>query len=312
MIHLHKLGRKYLDFEFPVKNEARLRIVERPGLWMGRAALDHLLADVRQVVKTAVPSGLAYGVLSGEKRRLDNAILSILYDQASRKPIAFNAYSFLDVEVHGHRVNVLHLGLIMVDPAFQAQGYTWVVVGLPCLLVFLRSGMSPVWITSVTQVPAIVGKVAEAFADVYPASSGKTRRSFAHLTIARQVMESHREVFGVAPQAQFDQDNFIIRDAYTGGSDNLKKNYEETTKHRDDVVNEMCRDRLDYRRGDDFLQVGTINFACACDYLLRTVPRDSLPSLLYRVMFVLVGRLLLPLWHWFSPNRQWGDLRPRR
>jgi len=312
MIHLHKLGRKYLDFEFPLKNEVRLRIVERPGLWMGRGALDHLLADVRQVVKTVIPSGLEYGVLSGDKRRLDNAVLSILYDQASRKPIAFNAYSFLDVEVHGRRVNVLHLGLIMVDPSFQAQGYTWVVVGLPCLLVFLRSGMGPVWITSVTQVPAIVGKVAEAFADVYPSPSGKTRRSFAHLTIARQVMESHREVFGVGLQAQFDQDTFIIRDAYTGGSDSLKKAYDETTKHRDDVVNEMCRDRLDYRRGDDFLQVGAINFACACDYLLRTVPRDSLPSLLYRVMFVLAGRLLLPLWHWFSPNRQWRDLRPRR
>jgi hypothetical protein len=42
MIHLHKLGRKYLDFEFPVKNEARLRIVERPGLWMSHAALDRL------------------------------------------------------------------------------------------------------------------------------------------------------------------------------------------------------------------------------------------------------------------------------
>jgi hypothetical protein len=29
-------------------------------------------------------------------------------------------------------------------------------------------------------------------------------------------------------------------------------------------------------------------------------------------MFVLAERLLLPLWHWFSPNRQWGELRPRR
>ena len=68
MIHLHKLGRKYLDFEFPVKNEARLRIVERPGLWMGRAALDQLLADMRQVVNAVLPSGLVYGVLSGDKR----------------------------------------------------------------------------------------------------------------------------------------------------------------------------------------------------------------------------------------------------
>ncbi|MGQ0578350.1 MAG: hypothetical protein ACT4PQ_05495 [Betaproteobacteria bacterium] len=312
MIHLHKLGRKYLDFEFPVKNEARLRIVERPGLWMGRGALEQLLADVRQVAKTVIPSGLDYGVLRGDKRRLDDAILSILYDRASGKPIAFNAYSFLDVEVHGRGVNVLHLGLIMVDPAFQAQGYTWVIVGLPCLMVFLRNGMSPVWITSVTQVPAIFGKVAEAFADVYPSPSGKLRRSFAHLTIARQVMERHRDAFGVGPQAQFDEDNFIIRDAYTSGSEALRKTYEGTTKHRDDAVNEMCRDRLDYLRGDDFLQVGAINFACAREYLLRTVPRDSLPSLLYRLMFVLSGRLLLPLWHWFSPNRQWGDLRPRR
>lgn len=310
MIHLHKLSRKYLDFEFPVKNEARLRIIERPGLWMSRHALDTIVGQLHQVVRTLIPAGLDYGVLSGDKSRLDQAIISILYDQRTRTPIAFNVYSYLDVELHGRPLTILHLGLVMVDPAYQAKGYTWVVVGLPCLLVFLRNGFRPVWFTSVTQVPAIVGKVAEAFANVYPSPFRKAHRSFAHLAIAAQVMDKNRDVFGVGPEAEFDEDAFVIRDAYTRGSDNLKKTFAATTKHRDERVNEMCSQALDYQRGDDFFQVGMINFACSCDYLLRTVPRDSLPSLLYRVMFVVLGRLILPVWHWFSPNRQWGDLRP--
>ena len=244
MIHLHKLSRKYLDFEFSVKDEARLRIIERPGLWMSRHALDTIVGQLRQVVKTLIPAGLDYGILSGEKRRLDQAIISILYDQKTRRPIAFNVYSYLEVELHGRSTTILHLGLVMVDPAYQAKGYTWVVVGLPCLLVFLRSGLQPVWFTSVTQVPAIVGKVAEAFANVYPSPFGNAHRSFAHVAIATQVMDKHRDVFGVGPEAEFDEEAFVIHNAYTRGSDNLKKTFAVATKHRDERVNEMCSKAL--------------------------------------------------------------------
>ena len=122
----------------------------------------------------------------------------------------------------------------------------------------------------------------------------------------------HFRAFGAGPQAQFDEDRFIIRDDYAPGVENLKKTFERVAKHRDERVNDACRQSLDYARGDDFLQVGSIDFACTREYLLRSVPRDSLPSVLYRATFVLLGGLVVPLVHWFLPRRQWGDLRPWR
>jgi hypothetical protein len=310
MLKLHRLGRRYLDFEFTVRDEARLRIVERPGRWMRQQRLDALVADMRAVVSTRVPQGLNYGVVTGDKDRLDNAIVSLLYDSRTRKPIAFNAFSLLDVELHAQRADVLHLGLIMVDPQYQDLGYTWVIVGLPCLLVYVRNGFQTVWVTSVSQVPAIVGKVAEAFSEVFPSPFAPARRSFQHLSVARQLMERHRSAFGVGEDASFIPEDFVICNSYTGGSENLKKRFEDTAQHRDPRVNEFCRTRLDYMRGDDCLQVAVINFACVKEYLLRGVPRDSLPRLVFSAMLVLIGNLVLPVVRWFRPGRQLGDLRP--
>lgn len=312
MVSFKRLGRKYLDFEFPVRDQARLRIIERPGRWMRGADLERLVDEMRQVVRTVVPEGVHYGVLTGDKHRLDNALIAILYERRSHRPIAFNAFAYLEVELHGRPVDVLHLGLIMVDPECRAKGYSWLIVGLPCLLVFLRSGLQPVWITSVSQVPAVCGAVARGFTGVYPSPFAASGCTFTHLSIARQVMERHRAAFGAGPQAQFDEDRFVIRDGYAPGVENLKKTFERVAKHRDERVNDACRRSLDYARGDDFLQVGSIDFACTREYLLRSVPRDSLPSVLYRATFVLLGGLVVPLVHWFLPRRQWGDLRPWR
>ena len=83
-------------------------------------------------------------------------------------------------------------------------------------------------------------------------------------------------------------------------------------KHRDQLYNEMCRTQLDYDRGDDFLQIGRFNITAARNYLLRSVPRRSLPALLYRVAFLFLGSALVPVLHWFTPSKPMGDLRPWR
>ena len=41
------------------------------------------------------------------------------------------------------------------------------------------------------------------------------------------------------------------------------------------------------------------------------MPRGSLPAVLYRVAFLLLGQVFLPLLHWLNPEEQMGDLRPR-
>ena len=66
-------------------------------------------------------------------------------------------------------------------------------------------------------------------------------------------------VFGVGPEADSTRRHFVIRNAYTGGSDNLKKSFESAQKHRATVYNEFCGKVLDYDRGDDVIQIGIMD-----------------------------------------------------
>ena len=288
-----------------------MRVVERPGLWMSAEQTAALLADLRAVVRQGIGTDLEYGVLTGDLQRLRQAIITILYDKASGRPVAFNALSVMPVSLRARPIEVLHLGLVMVDPGYRTQGLSWVLYGLTCILIFFRRGLRPVWISNVTQVPAIIGKVAEAFVSAYPNPFAEQRRSFDHLSVAREIMRGHRPVFGVGADAGFDEARFVITNAYTGGSDNLKKTFEQAQKHRDERVNALCREQLDYARGDDFLQIAVLDMLSARRYLLREVPRDSLPAVLVQVAFAALARLVLPLLHWLNPREPMGDLRAR-
>jgi hypothetical protein len=119
-------------------------------------------------------------------------------------------------------------------------------------------------------------------------------------------------VFGVGDEAGFDETRFVISNAYTGGSDSLKKSFTAAPKHRDDVYNAFCARELDYARGDDVLQIGRIDLAGARRYVMREVPSGSLPALLAASAVLALQRLVLPLLHWLDDSRQFGILRPRR
>lgn len=270
-----------------------------------------LLSQMRQVVRNGIGHDLEYGILTGDEERTRQGIVTLLYDKASGKPIAFNALTAMPVDLRGRPIEAIHLGLVMVDPAFRTQGLSWVLYGLTCILIFFRRGFRPIWISNVTQVPSIIGKVAEAFPTAYPHPFEPTRRSFDHLAVAREIMARHRHVFGVGPEAGFDEDRFVITNAYTGGSDNLKKSFAVAPKHRDPRANELCERQLDYDRGDDFLQLARLDLASARKYLMREIPRNSLPAILYRLMFLALARLFLPVLHWLNPREQMNDLRPR-
>jgi hypothetical protein len=301
-----------IDLTLRTHTGLRTRIVESPALSLSQDELDELVAQLRTVAGKTLPAGsLTYGIFSGERERLSRAIVTLIYEEATGRPIAFNALSAMDVELDGEREQVTHLGLVMVDPEVQGQGLSWVLYGLTTLVLFARDGLRPKWISNVTQVPAVFGMVCETFSDVFPSPQPLARQSFAHLQLARGIMRLHRAVFGVGAEAGFDEARFIITDAYTGGSDALKKSYDVAPKHRDEQYNAFCARELDYARGDDLLQLGRIDLAGARRYLLREVPHGSLPALLAASAVLSLQRLILPVLHWLDDSRAFGSLRPR-
>ena len=289
------------------------RIVESPGLSLPQDELDRLVAQLRIVAAKTLPADeLTYGIFSGERERLSRAIVTLISEENSGRPVAFNALSVMQVELDGAPVDVTHLGLVMVDPDARGQGLSWVLYGLTTLVLFLRDGLRPRWISNVTQVPSVVGMVTETFSDVYPSPRAEARQSFAHLQLARGIMRRHRGVFGVGDEAGFDENRFVITDAYTGGSDALKKSLDEAPKHRDAEYTDFCARELDYERGDDVLQIGRIDLAAARAYLFEQVPHRSLPGLFVASLFLGLQRLVLPLMHWLDDDRSFGTLRPRQ
>jgi hypothetical protein len=288
------------------------RIVESPGLSLSEPELEDLVSQLRIVAGKTLPVGsLTYGIFSGERERLSRAIVTLICEEATGHPIAFNSLSVMDVELNGEPAEVTHLGLVMVDPDVQGQGLSWVLYGLTTLVLFMRDGLRTRWISNVTQVPAAFGMVSETFSDVFPSPRPGACQSFAHLQLARGIMRHHRSVFGVGDEAGFDEARFVITDAYTGGSDALKKSYDVAPKHRDEQYNAFCARELDYVRGDDLLQIGRVDLAGARRYLFSEVPSGSLPALLAASAILALQRLVLPVVHWMDDTRPFGSLRPR-
>jgi hypothetical protein len=310
MLSLATFARPWLDETVSARGGARVRIMERPGRWMPAPALDALVADLQRVVRVATPAGsLDYGAASGDRDRLDSAVVTIVYDRAGA-PVAFNALTLIPCELRGRPVDVLHLGLVMVDPDHRAGGLSGVLYGLTAFLLFARNRLRPLWVSSVTQVPAVFGMVSEAFDSVYPTSDPSRRQSYDHLHLARQIMARHRHVFGVGDDAEYDEARAIIRNAYTGGSDNLRKSFGDAPKHRHDIHNETCRAALDYDRGDDFLQLGQVTLRAARTYFTRSTSDLSPVALALRFSLLALEALVAPVIQWFAADTPMGDLRP--
>ena len=304
-------GRNYMDVTLRTGTGLVVRIVERPGLWMDAPALAALSADLRAIAaRTLGAGGLTYGVFSGEKAPME-AVIVTLVARRDGTPVAFNALAVLELDSAPHLTDVLHLGLVMVDPDERSKNLSWVLYGLTCFLIFIRRQLRPIWVSNVTQVPAVVGMVSEMFSDVWPRPD-QGRRRLNHVLLAREIMTTQRHVFGVGDDAGFDEERFVITNAYTGGSDALKKTWDAATKHRDDCYNRFCQQSLDYERGDDVLQLGRMDLAAMRGYLSREVPKSAVIGLMLTGGLVALHRIVLPVVRWFDASQRWSILRPHK
>jgi hypothetical protein len=268
--------RGHVDLRIQSDPSVDVRIVERPGVHLDSRGCDALVADLRVVVARCLGGAtLDYGVFTGAKERLDRSVVTVIYRKGTDEPIAFSALAILPVVLRGRSEDVLHLGLAMVDPGFRSHGLSWALYGLTVMHMFVRRHLRPLWVSSVSQVPAVVGLVDTGFSNVFPSISPDRRPTLEHLVVARQLMRHHRDAFGVGADASFDEERFVIRNAYTGGSDHLKKPFDDTAKHRTFGYNDLCCRELDYRRGDDFLQVGQYDLGVVRRYLRRGVGREN-------------------------------------
>jgi hypothetical protein len=253
-------------------------IYDRPGRWMDDGALGELRAALVGVASAAIPGPLQYGVFLPSRAPFENRLIVTARDTATGEVVGFNAMPSLPVRIEGRGVTVLHLGLLVIHPRFQRRGLQGLLYALGGFSAFHRIPGRPVWLSNVTEVPAIVGAMSDNFANVFPSYADSRPRPDAHLALARAIMAQHRHEFGVGPEATFDEERFVIRGSYTGGSDALKKTFGQAPKYRVDACNAFCERELDYGRGDDLLQIGQLDKAVIARWMGRRIPPELRPA----------------------------------
>src|SRR5260370_26815820 len=99
---LKAFSQETIDLTLRTHTGLQTRIVESPGLSLSQPDLDQLVADLRTIAGNTLPAGsLTYGIFSGERQRLARAIVTLIVEEATGRPIAFNALSVMSVELDG-------------------------------------------------------------------------------------------------------------------------------------------------------------------------------------------------------------------
>lgn len=278
------------------------KIWERPGRWMEEKQLNQMLEDIRYVALSGqgekdIPD---YGVLKGEKSDLNNRVITISYDKKSGKPVGFAAQIFLDVTLGINIVEVLHMGLVFVTKDYQKKSMLGLLYILPNILLLLKRGFRPLWVSNVSQIPAIIGVVADYYDKVYPNPIHPTYQTLMHKSLGVGIMKDYRSAFGTGDDATYYAEKQIIANSYTGGSNNLKKTFEESPKYRSEIVNIFCRENLDYHRGDDIIQLGVLSGKLIHNFLSKKVSGVSRLQWFAYLLIASIFITLLPVLRWLT------------
>ena len=289
-----------------------VQLWDRPGRWLDDGALGRLVDDLRTVAIAGqrgkpMPQ---YGALLGERDDLARRCITLVTLKRTGEPIGFCALAYFDIVMGARLISVVHLGLLYVVPDHQHRHLSNVLYGASTLLLLTRGGLQPFWISNVSQVPAAIGLTARHYDDVYPRPDKGARQSFMHLALARAILRDHRRAFGVGDDARFNEQRQVIENAYTGGSDDLKKTWDEAPKHRDPAINEMCRTWLDYDRGDDVLQLGRCNLKSMTRFFRSKLPKSAAISVAWRALMLVLLGVVSPVVAWLLAPEY--DVRGRR
>jgi len=104
---LKAFSQQTIDLTLRTHTGLQTRIVESPGLSLSQHDLDALVADLRTIAGKTLPAGsLTYGIFSGERERLSRAIVTLIREEATGRPIAFNALSVMPVELDGEAIEI--------------------------------------------------------------------------------------------------------------------------------------------------------------------------------------------------------------
>ncbi len=172
---------------------------------------------------------------------------------------------------------ILHLGLTCVRPDARGGGLTHKLTSKVIISHLARtSWFAPVWISNVACVLSSLGNVGLYFEDVYP-SPFLSKPTDEHVSIAKTIDEKFRWELFIDKEARFDEKKFVFR-ASVKGNMFQKEEQDRRYRHREEWLNKYYADLMDFKNGDEVLQIGKISFLAFPKHVARTLKRKWSPA----------------------------------
>ncbi|MBK7978192.1 MAG: hypothetical protein IPK07_34750 [Deltaproteobacteria bacterium] len=164
---------------------------------------------------------------------------------------------------------VLHLGLTCVRADQRSGGLTHRLTStLTVRYLLIHRPLSRVWITNVACVLSSLVNVGRHFDQVFPAPEGPASPTTTHRRIAEAVDALYRDKIYIRPDARFDRDAFVFRGS-VHQTVFQKDEHDPRYRHRDARANRFYGERMDFERGDEVLQIGSMSLLTGLRYLRR-------------------------------------------
>jgi predicted GNAT family N-acyltransferase len=252
----------------------RIQFLYRPGRRLGDDAMQSLVRELREVAGTCFETIPPYQALQGSREELSDKVITVAR-QWDGSMVGFCSTVLLPVPGVGE---VLHLGLTCVRPEARGAGLTHLLMKKAVVGYLLRhKPVGRVWVTNCAAVLSSLGNVALYFDRVVPSPFAKTQPSEKHVRIARAIGERYRNKLYIRQEAFLDETCFVFRGSVR---DTVFQKSESDTRyhHRNRFLNEYYRRLMNFREGDEVLQVGHVSVLTALRYGRRKKKREKRPA----------------------------------
>lgn len=245
----------------------------RPGESMSEAEMIPLVNELRNVASTCFARIPEYQCLEGTEEALADKVIAVAR-RADGRMDGFCSAMIVPVPEVGE---VLHLGLTCVRPDARGGRLTHILTSRLVVEIMLKHRpLQTQWVSNVACVLSSLGNVALNFDAVYPSPFEPSHPRKEHLQVARTIDRYYRSRMFIRDDAVFDDEAFVFRGSVRGTV--FQKEADDVRYgHRDPIVNDFYRQRMDFERGDEVLQVGCVTAWSLVKYAFgrRRTPKRS-------------------------------------
>jgi hypothetical protein len=243
---------------------SKIEIYDRPGRYLNQVDLDALIADLKSVASECLDELPDYQCLSGRREEFERLIIAVSRSKDG-KMLGFCSSYILDAGAHGQ---VLHLGLTCVLPLARRMGLTHKLTSKVVTTYLLRYSLfKQSWVSNVACVLSSLGNVALHFDDVYP-SPYNSSPSKEHIAIAKMIDGQYRHELYIRDEAKFNEKNFIFEESVLGNQFQ-KSVADKRYHHRSKNLTNFYANLMNFKRGDEVLQIGKVSLLTFPRYLLK-------------------------------------------